>query len=226
MKKNNINRLKDEANIQSVLDYFGISYKRSGSSYFLLCPNPTHSDTKANNCYFKEGWKNVLCQSCGASIKAIDLIMVYAHCDYGTACDILWEIQGRPDWYYAEQELDSNGSHKKSLYVVRDEMLFIGVMLPSKTVTFAEIKTDKSDLKNIPVYDYDAEAYLGQKNVHINWSDFCSESEFVDIVLNKADEKCQQIVIDRMLGNISSREQAKLFAKVGDIRKKVLPFRK
>ena len=97
---NNFSRLKDEADIGEVVDYLGLHVTPKGSARFILCPNPAHDDTHPDNCYFKAGWNNVYCTVCHKAIQAIDLISYVAGASYGTAADTLWEIEGRPDWYY------------------------------------------------------------------------------------------------------------------------------
>ncbi len=97
--KNNITRLKDEADIAAVISFLQLEVKRKGNAYFILCPNPEHNDTHPTNCYYKDGWNHVYCCVCGTTINAVDLIMKINHATYGEACDLLWEISGRPDWY-------------------------------------------------------------------------------------------------------------------------------
>ena len=61
MAKNNYARLKQEADIETVVNYLGIPVRRKGTSCFLLCPLPQHADRHATNCYFKPGWNNLYC---------------------------------------------------------------------------------------------------------------------------------------------------------------------
>ena len=93
MAKNNYARLKQEADIEAVVNYLGIPVRRKGTSCFLLCPLPGHTDRHATNCYFKPGWNNLYCTACGAAINAIDLIIYTLHVEYGQAADILWELE-------------------------------------------------------------------------------------------------------------------------------------
>ena len=44
MAKNNYARLKQEADIEAVVNYLGIAVRRKGNSCFVLCPLPNHAD--------------------------------------------------------------------------------------------------------------------------------------------------------------------------------------
>ena len=94
-----IKRLKAEADIGSVVNYLGIKVTQKGSANFILCPLPEHQDKHATNCYYKKGDNYLYCSTCGKPIQAIDLIMYHNGVDFKEAADILWEIEGRPDWY-------------------------------------------------------------------------------------------------------------------------------
>ena len=48
-------RLKEEADIKTVVDALGIPVERKGMNYFLCCPSPEHDDTNPS-AYFKDGW--------------------------------------------------------------------------------------------------------------------------------------------------------------------------
>lgn len=100
--KNDYARLKEEADIETVVEYLGLETHRKGSAFFITCPLPGHRDEHPTNCYFKSGWNNVYCNVCGESINAIDLIMLTKDVSYGEAVDELWRLEGCPDWYYAE----------------------------------------------------------------------------------------------------------------------------
>ena len=100
MSKNEYARLKEEADIARVVQYLGIEVSKKGSAYFIHCPLPEHNDQHATNCYFREGWNNVYCTVCCKAVNAIDLIILETGMDYGEAADLLWELEGRPDWYY------------------------------------------------------------------------------------------------------------------------------
>ena len=52
--KNNYVRLKEEADIETVISYLQIPVTKKGCNYFIPCPNPDHADKHATNCYFKK----------------------------------------------------------------------------------------------------------------------------------------------------------------------------
>ena len=74
-EKNDITRLKEEADIGQVVDALGLQKWKKGSTFYILCPFPDHDDHHPNNCYYKDGWNNVYCKACCRAMKAIDLIM-------------------------------------------------------------------------------------------------------------------------------------------------------
>ena len=49
MAKNNYARLKQEADIETVVNYLGIPVRRKGTSCFLLCPLPQHAGESSCN---------------------------------------------------------------------------------------------------------------------------------------------------------------------------------
>ena len=119
-------RLKAEADIKYVCESIGVNFKKRGSSYFLHCPDKLHHDKTASNAYFKDGWNNVYCQSCGKSTTAIDLIMNTQGMDYKEAVNLLWNIMGNPDWF----KDNSWKSKTKPKYRIKgDDAKFIGIQL-------------------------------------------------------------------------------------------------
>ncbi len=94
----NSDRLKEEVNMLSLVEYLGFEVERKGDAYFFKCPNPNHTDSHPS-CYTKDGWKNIYCTSCGYNVTAIDLVMVTKNLDFKSACDFLASFLGSPSWY-------------------------------------------------------------------------------------------------------------------------------
>lgn len=184
MSKNEYARLKEEADIARVVQYLGIEVSKKGSAYFIHCPLPEHNDQHATNCYFREGWNNVYCTVCCKAVNAIDLIMLETGMDYGEAADLLWELEGRPDWYYGDWGKKSPVDFSLS----REDAKMIGIHFPGRilsAVNLAEEKPSKG-------YDFDpsyAYGYLLCKADHLTWKDFMSEQQYRIICANKAREK-------------------------------------
>ena len=112
MAKNNYARLKQEADIEAVVNYLGIPVRRKGTSCFLLCPLPGHTDRHATNCYFKPGWNNLYCTACGAAINAIDLII------YKTASKAL-RSKNKTQYLSLKRCRKKAGQRKKSLLLLQ-----------------------------------------------------------------------------------------------------------
>lgn len=189
MSKNNIQRLKDEADIASVISYLGIPTFHKGASTFILCPRPEHKDEHPTNCYYKEGWNNVLCRVCNTSINAIDLIINTTGKGYGEAADLLWEISGRPDWYYAKK------SKKKEFILTEEERTLIGLHLPSRIL----IPVSLQDYKRAPTkknrcYDPSCvEDYLELQTKYVNTSDFADRTMFRRIIFNRTTDTLSRL---------------------------------
>ena len=145
MAKNNYARLKQEADIEAVVNYLGIPVRRKGTSCFLLCPLPGHTDRHATNCYFKPGWNNLYCTACGEAINAIDLIIYTLHVEYGQAADILWELEGRPDWYYTSRIVQK----EELFHLSKAEATVVGIHSPGYILTPMQYSEDK------PVHGHD-----------------------------------------------------------------------
>lgn len=188
MSKNNIQRLKDEADIASVISYLGIPTHRKGSCTFILCPRPGHDDQHPTNCYYKDGWNNVLCRACNTSINAIDLIMYTTGRTYGEAADLLWEISGRPDWYYAKR------SKKKEFTLTEDEKTLIGLHLPTRILVPASLKDFKEPLGKDRRYDQAyTEGYLQLQTRYVTTSDFADRKTFLRIVFNRTTDTLSRL---------------------------------
>lgn len=188
MSKNNIHRLKDEADIASVISYLGIPTHRKGNCTFILCPRPDHRDVHPNNCYYKDGWNNVLCRVCNTSINAIDLIMYTTGISYGQAADLLWEISGKPDWYYAKR------SKKKEFTLTEEEKNLIGLHLPTRVLVPASLKDYKEPLNKDSRYDASyVDGYLRFQSLYVNTGDFTDRGSFRMIVFNRTTETLSNI---------------------------------
>ena len=188
MSKNNIQRLKDEADIASVIAYLGIETKRKGSCTFILCPNPGHDDKHPDNCYFKPGWNNVLCRACNTSINAVDLIMYTRGISYGEAADLLWEISGRPDWYYAKKK------KKNDFSISVEEQKLIGLHLPTRIQIPVALSSTKDELsKNRMLDSSNIDGYLQVENKYVVYTDFADKRTFMRIIFNRTTETLSAI---------------------------------
>lgn len=195
--QNNIARLKEEADIAAVIAYLQLPVTKRGNAFFILCPNPHHEDTRPTNCYYKEGWNHTYCCACGESTNAVNLIMQIQNISYGEACDILWEISGRPDWYYAK---DSEKA-KKRFSLQREEAELIGLHYPSHIRTPIGFSDFKEELKHGEEYADALEdmgngecQYMKYKINRYQYSDFMSDEEYRILVIQKCNEMAQKLL--------------------------------
>lgn len=218
MEKNDFRRLKDEADIESVVNYLGLETTRRGSAFFILCPIPTHEDHKATNCYFKPGWNNVYCKACGKSTNAIDLIMYTRGCSYGEAADILWEVEGKPDWYYKKAQKQKNFFSLK-----KEEADLIGVHYPGRLLAPYRLDETKETLPRQNSYESTyIEGYLACTVNHFTWNDFMSKAQYEAMVYNKTVETIRKIkVLIRNCDSISDPEMKKGFLECFSEQKKM-----
>lgn len=190
MSKNEYARLKEEADIARVVQHLGLEVSKKGSAYFIHCPLPEHNDQHATNCYFREGWNNVYCTVCCKAVNAIDLIMYETGKDYGEAADLLWELEGCPDWYYGEWKNKSPVGFSLS----RENAEMIGIHFPGRMLSVVNIASGKPENG----YDYDpsyVNDYLVCKAEHLTWKDFMSEQQYRAICANKAREKRMSCIL-------------------------------
>lgn len=182
---NNYHRLREEANIAMVVDHLQIPVTRRGSNFFILCPLPEHNDTRPTNCYFKDGWNKLYCWACGKSINAINLIMLTKGCSYGEAADTLWNIEGCPDWYYANRN-----SKKKTFSLAKEQAELIGLQLTGR-ILFPKKYTDvKEELRKGEEYiTKDIDGYLKCTSAYVHYQDFLSEPDFIELCIKKCKEK-------------------------------------
>lgn len=155
---NDISRLKEEADIAMVVAYLGIPTYKRGSATFLLCPNPEHDDHKPTNCYYKDGWNNVYCRACGCSTNAINLIMQETGKDFSDAADLLWELEGRPEWYKQEKK---KKNPVPDFRISREEAEQIGIHFPGRllapvayALTIHKSQGSEYPVVVIPIYDF------------------------------------------------------------------------
>lgn len=187
--KNNFTRLKEEADIESIVEYLGIPVTPRGTAKFILCPNPEHQDTRASNCYFKSGWNNVYCKACNRAMQAIDLIMYVQHCSYGEAADTLWEIEGSSDWYYADQQKEE----KKKFDISAEDAKILHLHLPGRMSVPVAYQPEKAPK------GYEAskkEENVWYKASFHRWEEFLSESNFKQIVRKAAARRIK--LLDKM----------------------------
>lgn len=203
---NDISRLKEEADIAMVVAYLGIPTYKRGSATFLLCPNPEHDDHKPTNCYYKDGWNNVYCRACGCSTNAINLIMQETGKDFSDAADLLWELEGRPEWYKQEKK---KKNPVPDFRISREEAEQIGIHFPGRLLAPVGIDFGKNELPS--GYEYDKkiiepgaqEAYVRCKVNACTYRDFMSEKAYIVMVSKKAAEtKESTIAIKRFLEQI------------------------
>lgn len=182
---NNYQRLKDEADINSVVEYLGIQKFSKGSNVFIHCPLPRHDDKHPTNCYYKPGWNNVYCQRCGKAIKAIDLIMYTAGLDYGHAADTLWAIEGCPEWYYEKKRK----AEKAVFSLSGKEAKIIGIYLPHSVGKLIRSYDEKPKLKKTSSLAASDPEWIEIARQQVSWQDFMSERDFKKYVVCKCDEK-------------------------------------
>lgn len=190
-KKNDIRRLKEEADIRTVVDYCGIRKgRRIGGAQFVICPNPGHDDVHPTNAYYRDGWNTIYCTTCQKNMGAVDILMWTRGLSYGEAADILWELEGRPDWYYAKPE---RGNGKKEFYISPSELEVLGLHFPS-TIRIPVRQSGykehvRSEMPDKCAYRFTGEGYIMEKLVPSTWEDFLSPSEMAKLVLSKGKER-------------------------------------
>lgn len=186
MKKNDINRLKDEADIETVIDYLGIEKTVRGSATFILCPLPSHADTHATNCYFKSSWNHVFCQTCGTTVNAIDLILYTKNLSYGEAADLLWELEGRPSWYYAKR---TKKDFKPEFQLSNEESTIIGLKKSGIALCPTGVSSYKEELHTNYEHYPSVEAYIRCKRERVNITEWVDKETFLNLVLAKSKEQ-------------------------------------
>ena len=179
---NEISRLKDSVRIKEVVDYLGIDVKKRGGCFFIPCPNPKHNDNVHTNCYFKDNWNNVYCAACHYSATAVDLIMDYNGMDYGSACDELWNIAGKPGWYYK-----NNMSKEKTFWLTRTEAKKLGIKLPNQIYTPISVSSCHTvGLTKARERIESNDSFVLEAPQTVVWQDFISEEDMAYRVYNSA----------------------------------------
>lgn len=212
--KNDYRRLKEEADIRSVVDYCGIEKgRRIGSAQFVKCPNPNHEDSHPTNAYYRDGWNTIYCTTCNKNMGPIDIIMWTMGMSYGEAADALWELEGEPDWYYADRNADSKKVFTVSLSEL--ELLQIKIAgsqkLPVRYTRYREL--DSENLKKGYLYQFDGYGYCLVKTEHIQWSNFLSKEAMQKIVISKCKKvikECDQIEKDLGATNLFLEKREKI----------------
>lgn len=211
-----IKRLKEEADIKMVVEALGIPVEKKGANYFLRCPSPEHSDSNPS-AYFKEGWNNIYCNSCGRSFKAVDVIMFASGLDVKAAANYLWELEGCPDWFMAAQE------EYRRFSLSPREARVIGVKQSGEAACCISYSDVKSPLGLNEHYAPDEiDGYLKVKNARISWTDFMPEQEFVGLVIRKAAEAAE---IYRQHGmNVEAKQASAVLRRAASARMERLPL--
>ena len=184
--ENDFRRLKDEADMEVIVDYCGIEKgKRIGSAQFVKCPNPDHDDMHPTNAYYRKGWNTIYCTTCNKNFGPIDVIMWSLNMNYGEAADLLWELEGRPDWYYAKRQAETERQFSVSI----SELELLGIQIPNThyiPVRFTKYREfDSEQMKAGFRYQFVGNGYLLVKSVQANWTDFLSRDNMQRLVLAK-----------------------------------------
>lgn len=214
-QKNNISRLKEEADIAAVVDYCGLRRGRSmGNTHFVECPNPEHDDRNPTNAYYRDGWNTVFCTTCCRNMGAIDILMWLRGVPFGEAADILWELEGRPDWYYAKR---GNNNPAPPFSASQGELKFLGIKSqPTIYHPVRESKFREADEKTFaPGFRYvrTPEGYRLVKAEHVGMCDFLSPESLKGLVVSRCREMGRELDgIERALGEkgLFPEERAKI----------------
>ena len=174
---NKINELKEGVYIKTVLDYLGYPYKKSGVNYFCKCPSPEHNDKHDTNCHFKEDWHKLYCEACGASISSIDLIMYVTGCNFKEALNVLWEINGCPDWFL-DKPSDTIILNKRQRELLDWH--------PNPQI---DVPIGMSEFKPKGKYNLSDNYYVITKTINAYNKDFATQKELLDMLYNKCNEK-------------------------------------
>jgi DNA primase len=123
-----IDELREDADIEAVVDALGLETFPSGSNIFLYCPNPDHNDRHPTNCYFKRGWNHVYCTVCGKTFNAIDIIMWQTGAGFSDAVRTLAKIQGISESELDRQKRKSKGDRPE---ISNRDLRYLGAWVPS-----------------------------------------------------------------------------------------------
>lgn len=198
-----VERLKDEANIDEVLDYAGVEVFPRGSNIYLHCPNPAHNDNHPTNCYYKRNWKSVYCTVCDENFNAIDILMNVKGLSFLDALNTLWEMEGKPEWALTryDRKKKSAGVRKKNsdtFFLTKKEADVIGIVLPKKAWVPKTYSDEKLYLhSNMPrglmEDEMEKQGYLYSRKERLSVSDFFDNEGFKSFVIHKCKLKNEQI---------------------------------
>lgn len=180
--ESNLKRLKDEADIKAVVEALGIPYRRKGANYFMHCPAPDHQDSDPS-AYFKAGWNNIYCNSCGRAFRALDVIIWTTGWSIKEASIFLWELEGRPEWFMASKE------ERSSFSLSPEEARTVGLKPGGEVRCYMSCTDMKEPLGMGERYAPGIiSGYLKVRTNRVTWRDFMMEQEFVGLVIRKAAE--------------------------------------
>lgn len=187
MKKWDKRRLKEETDIEDVVDALAIPVKIKGSAKFIRCPRPDHDD-QHESCYFRDGDNFLYCNSCGKAINPVDLIMYSTGMSFKDAIIYLWEINGKPEWFMEDCDLPKRS--RKIFRLSREEADLIGLKMPGRVLQPVRASSLKKPLEKGYQYIADKDLnYITCKPVHCTVDDFMSNKQFALMVKEKAAEK-------------------------------------
>lgn len=218
----NVERLKEEADIEDIIERFGIETYPKGSNIYLYCPNPAHCDTHPTNCYYKKGWNSVYCAACDQSFSAVDFLIYTQGFDFLTAINELWEIEGRPEWALTtNKERKQMSSYFKTykkkqysgraFYLSAKEANLLDIKLPKKAWIPRQYSDDKLYMNAVKPKGYivderETDGYLYSEKTPLKISDFMDLSTYKSFVLHKCNLKLKKLkemmIIDKEIGLI------------------------
>ena len=107
---------------------------------------------------------------------------------YGEAADLLWEISGRPDWYYAKR------TKKKEFTLTEEEKTLIGLHLPTRILVPKSLKDYKETLRKDRRYDPAfVDGYLQLETQYVHTADFADRGAFRRIVFNRTTDTLSEL---------------------------------
>jgi hypothetical protein len=194
---NDFRRLKQEADIASVIDALGIPVSKKGSASFIHCPNPGHNDHHATNAFFYKVKNHVYCAVCGKRFYAIDIIMWQTGRNYGDAADYLWQLEGCPSWYR-----DKEWRTKKEHFAISTaEANLIGLKLPSVVASPVRQAEHREALSRELPNDYRYDGTLLEQTEYQTWTDYLSEAQLKPLVRAHCRQELKRLAhMEEMVG--------------------------
>ena len=213
-------QLQDMTDIETVIRFLNIKATRKGTSFFILCPNPNHPDTKPANCYFKKGWGNVYCMACGKATRAIQLLMDAGGYDSKEATNILWKINGSPTWF---RDYDSG----KSVFTPdASDLAFVGLHHLRGRLTYPKKEVAIKEAGKEYAYENllsDLDNYMEVGVEYINWQDVFKVHELKNLIRQKAFEKRDRVHKLIKTGELDSAAGQEYLKRCQEIAKKYSP---